>query len=167
MEIVQELQTRESVREKAAAFFGFDQPSAADVIHREDYATDADYVVALAKMEKHMDTPEYQKAIRKAKIEAKQKAEEEEQKARRKEYEEIRKSVHLNDFEQSQVEDEARRRAAADFRDGIISASEISKRALEHLGKLEKEALDKKANNMHFNSLIRRERERNIVRDTE
>lgn len=167
MEIVQELQTRDSVMEKAAAFFGFNQPNATDVIHRENYATDAEYAFALAKMEKDMDTPEYQRAIRKAKVEAKKKADEEEQKARRKEYEEIRKSVHLDSVEQSQVEDEARRRAAADFRDGTISASEISKRALEHLGQLEKEALDKKANNMHFNSLIRRERERNIVRDTE
>lgn len=167
MEIVQELQTRESTRKKAAALFGFDQPRAVDVIHREDFATDAEYAVALAQMEMTMSTPEYQRAIRKATVENRQRAEEEEAKANLEEYAKIRESVTLNSFEQSQVEEKARLLAMDDFRAGKIHASDLGTSAIKHFSRLEKEALDQKASNMHFNSMIRQERNKSVVVEAE
>lgn len=49
MEMNVNIETAESVKEKAKAAFGFDLPSALDLVNRSDYDSDEAYLDACAK----------------------------------------------------------------------------------------------------------------------
>ena len=157
MEIVQELQTREKTAAKAAAAFGFNQPNPEDIIHREDYASDAEYAVALARMTQTMATPEYRAAARKVGVVAHQQNEEAERKRQREEFERIRKEITLDELDQQNVDAEAQRLAKIELAQGKIMASEYGDAILRHAEKLTEKAKDRKAENMMFNAMIRKQ----------
>ena len=157
MEIVQELRTREQIQEKAAAAFGFNQPNPEDIIQREDYESDTEYAVALARMTQIMSTPEYRSAARKAGVVAQRKTEDEEREQQREEFARIRKEVTLDSIDQQNVDEEAERLAKMDLAQGKIRASEFSDAILNHAEKLTKKAKDRKAENLMFNAMIRKQ----------
>ena len=157
MEIVQELQTRESVAKKAVAAFGFNQPNPEDVIHREDYDSDAEYAVALARMTQTMNSPEYRAAARKVGVTAQRDSEDEERKRQREEYKEIRKAVTLSDYELEQIDKEALALARKELASGKIGASELGAAVERIAAELTKKQKDVKAGKMQFNAMFRRE----------
>ena len=152
-----EIVTRESIKEKAAAAFGFNMPNPEDVIHREDYDSDAEYAVALAQMTQTMSTPEYRAAARKVGVAAQQRSEEEERKQQKKEFAEIRKTVTLSEVDERIIDEKARQLAKDDLAAGKITVSQYSNAVLKYADTLTKKALDTKAGNRMFNAKIRRE----------
>lgn len=157
MEIVQELQTREKIQAKAAAAFGLNAPTAEDVIKRSDYPDDVTYTVALARMQKEMDTPEFRAAMRKTGVVRQQESEEEERKQQREEFAEIRKAITLDELDRQNVDAEAQRLAKMELAQGKIMASEYGDAILRHAEKLTEKAKDRKAENMMFNAMIRKQ----------
>ena len=159
-EIVMELQTRDTIRQKAAAALGLNMPSPEDVLHREDFNSDAEFAVALARMTQTMNTPEYRSAARKVGVTAQKQNEDEEREAQRKEYAEIRKSVTLDSVDLEQIDKEALHRARQQLAEGKIGASQLGE-AVEQIAKqLTEKAKDRKAGNIQLNAAFRREAKR-------
>ena len=157
MEIVQELQTREKTAAKAAAAFGFNQPNPEDIVHREDFPDDTQYMLALARTAQLMNSPEYRRAARKAGVVVHQENEEAERKRQREEFKAIRRNVTLEPVDQQNVDAEAQRLAKIDLAQGKIMASEYGDAILRHAEKLTEKAKDRKAENMMFNAMIRKQ----------
>lgn len=164
MEIVQELQTRETTAAKAAAAFGFNQPRPEDVLNREDFDSDVEYALAVAELDRRMNTAEYKAAARRVGVQAKQIDYDKEREEQRKEFAEIRKTVTLNDSEIAEIDREARRLAENDFATGKISSGQIGERATQYVTQLEEAAKDRKAGNMQFNGMFRREIGRGVIK---
>ena len=165
MEIVQEYKGRDNTVAKAVAAFGFNQPNPEDIIHREDYDSDAEYAVALARMTQTMSTPEYRSAARKVGVKAQVKTEEEERTIQRKEYAEIRKTVTLNDYELEQIDREAKEMAREELATGKISAHQLGATIEQFANHLTKERKNQKAANQQINAMFRKEIRRNTVAD--
>ena len=163
MEIVMELQNRDSIRQKAAAALGFNQPNPEDVIHREDYGSDAEYAVALARMTQTMNTPEYRAAARKVGVTAQNRTEEDERAEQRKEYAEIRKTVKLDSVELEQIDREALQLARQQLADGKIAYSQLGETVEQIAKQLTEKAKDRKAGNIQLNAAFRREAKRGQV----
>lgn len=157
MEIVQELQTREKIQAKAAAAFGFNTPNPEDIIKRENFDSDTAYCVALAQMTQTMATPEYRAAARKVGVAVHQENEEAERKRQREEFKKIRKDVTLDSVDQQNIDKEAQQLAKIELAQGKIMASEYGDAILRHADKLTEKAKDRKAENMMFNAMIRKQ----------
>ena len=157
MEIVQELQTREKTAAKAAAAFGFNQPNPEDIVHREDFPDDTQYMLALARTAQLMNSPEYRAAARKAGVVAHQQNEEAERKRQREKFMKIRKEITLDELDKQNVDAEAQRLAKMELAQGKIMASEYGDAILRHAAKLTEKAKDRKAENMMFNAMLRKQ----------
>lgn len=158
-EINGEFITQESTRAKAAAALGLNQPSALDVVHREDYKSDVDYIHALTETQKEMDDPLYQKAARKAAAEAQRRQEEKIREEQRKEYAETLKSVKLDAVDSRAINEEAAAQAQRDLAAGKITYSELGERIMRYGNELTEQKKREKAANMMFNRMMRAGRE--------
>lgn len=81
MNINANIETAESVREKAKAALGLDLTSALDIVTRGDYADDEQYLDAAVKAEMERSNPEYRAIRSRLKAELRQRTEQEERKA--------------------------------------------------------------------------------------
>lgn len=154
-EIIGEFITQESIKAKAASAFGLDQPSALDVVHRENYKSDVDYIHALTETQAKMDNPEYQKAARKVAAEDRRRQEEEIRKAQRREYDEILKSVKLDDIDKRAIDKEAAQEARRDLAAGKITLSELGQRIESYGEKLTDQKRRERAASIQFNRCLR------------
>lgn len=159
-EIVMELQNRDSIRQKAAAALGFNQPNPEDVIHREDYGSDAEYAVALARLTQTMNTPEYRAAARKVGVTAQNRTEEDTRKQQREEFKQIRKTVELDAAELEQIDREALQLARQQLANGRIGASLLGETVETIAKQLMEKRKDQKAGNIQLNAAFRREAKR-------
>lgn len=152
-----EFETKNQTKQRVSASIGFDQPKAEDVIKRESFNSDAEYIVALTQMKMVMATPEYQSAARKTAIEAQQRREAEIKAKQEKLYQKLRKEAVLNSFEEGQVEREARRLADDDVTERKIRVSEYGETVRRYTEELTGKAKDQKAQNGVVNAIFRGE----------
>ena len=142
-------------REKAAAALGTNQRSAFDIVHREDYKTEAEYIQALAATSKALETPEYQKAARKAAEDQIRRNEAEIRKAQRAEFQEIRKGITLQPYQREQIDKQAAEMARADLAAGKIGTADMGKTIEQHAKALQDRETDAQAAAQQFNSFLR------------
>ena len=156
-EIKAEFTTQNDVKEKAANALGLNQKSVFDIVRREDYINEAAYIKALAETSKAMETPEYQRAARKAAEEEKRMSEERVRATQRAEFQAIRQGVTLTPLEQQRVDEQAAELARRDLAAGRIFASDMGRTIEEYASELGNRAKDEKATSVQFNSFIRAE----------
>lgn len=149
--------TKDIIQDRAATAFGLNQKSVFDIVRREDYRTEAEYIQALSDTSKAMETPEYHRAARKAAEEKQRRNEAAIREAQRREFAEIRRGVKLTPMEQEQIDKQAADMARADLASGKIFASGLGARIEEYAERLADKAKDSKASSMQFNNFIRQE----------
>ena len=95
------IETAESVKEKAKAAFGFDLSSALDLVKRGDYDSDEAYLDACTRAELERSSPEYRAARSRLKAEYHARREEQERKAQSENYKAIRRTCPPRSFRKS------------------------------------------------------------------
>lgn len=163
MEINSTFVTADQTRERAAAAFGLNQKSVFDIVHKDDYKTEAEYIQALAETSKAMETPEYQRARRKAEEEQRHRNEAAIRAEQRKEFQSIRRGVTLTQTEKEQIDRQAADLARRDLAAGRIGASALGATIERYAAELEGKEIDAQASARQFNAFIRREVNRATV----
>ncbi len=126
-----------------------------DVVHREDYKTEADYIQALAKTSQVMESDAYRRAVSKASIEARQREEAEIRKAQREEYAEIRKGIKLSEMQQKDIDKRAGEMARADLAAGKIGTADLGRQIEKYAAELGDEEKSTQAAGIQFNNMLR------------
>lgn len=154
-EIQGTITTPEMTRERMKAALGLDQPSALDVVRREDYKSDVEYIHALTETQAMMDAPEYQKAARRVAAEKQRRQEQETREAQRKEYDEILKDVTLQEYQKKEIDTKATEMARRDLAAGKIFASDLGRRIEKYAAELTEEKKRELAANIQMNRMFR------------
>ena len=155
MNINANIETAESIKERAKAAFGFDMPSALDLCSRSDFATDEQYLDACTRAEMERSSPEYRAARSRLKAEYRQRTEEQERRAQDEAYKTIRAAVTLDSIDQRNIDEKAADLARQDLAAGRIAASGLGDAIAKHAEKLGEERKTEKASAQMFNSMIR------------
>lgn len=151
------IETAESVKEKAKAAFGFDLSSALDLVERSDYDTDEQYLDACTRAELERSSPEYRAARSRLKAEFRARQEAKQRKAQAENYKAIRSSVSLDSVDQHNIDEEAADLARRDLAANRIAASELGATIERYAQELSEKKKDSKASNALFNAMIRGE----------
>ncbi len=155
MEMNTNIETAESVKEKAKAALGFDLPSALDLVNRSDYDSDEAYLDACARAEMERNSPEYRAVRKRLKAEYRQRTEEQERKAQEEAYRSIRAGVSLDSLDQRNIDQEAADLARRDLAANRIAASELGATIERYAKELSEKKKDSKASNVLFNAMLR------------
>ena len=158
MNINANIETAESVREKAKAASGLDLTSALDIVNSGDYADDEQYLDAAVKAEMERSNPEYRAIRSRLKAELRQRTEQEERKAQSEAYKAIRAGVSLDSVDQKNIDTEAADLARRDLAAGRISASTLGATIEQYARDLSEKKKDSKAANQLFNAMLRGQR---------
>ena len=155
MEMKANIETRESVKEKAKAALGLDLSSALDLVKRSDYDSDEAYLDACARAEMERNSPEYRAVRKRLKAEYRQRTEEQERKAQGEAYRSIRAGVSLDSLDQRNIDQEAADLARRDLAANRIAASELGATIERYAKELSEKKKDSKASNVLFNAMLR------------
>ena len=155
MEVQANFITKDSIKDKAAAALGLGAQSAFDVVKREDFKSEAEYIRALAETSKALESPEYQRARRRAAEEELRRKERETREKQREEFRRIRAGIKLTPHEQQQIDTKAAEMARADFAAGRIGASALGATIERYAAELEGKEIDAQASAQQFNAFIR------------
>ena len=155
MNINANIETAESIKERAKAAFGFDLPSVFDLLERSDYDSDEAYLDACTRAEMERSSPEYRAARSRLKAEYRQRTEEQERKAQDEAYKTIRAAVTLDSIDQRNIDEKAADLARRDLAAGRIAASGLGDAIAKYAEKLGEERKTEKASAQMFNSMIR------------
>ncbi len=142
-------------KEKLRAALGMNTPEATDIIKRNDYKTQAEYLSALVEFSSKLNDPDVKRALRMAEREQVEEDEQEVRKAQRKEYGELLKAVELGELDQKAVEREATRLAHDDLAAGRIGVSEHGERIIKYAKELTEKRRQEIATAKQFNDSIR------------
>lgn len=149
------IETAESVKEKAKAALGLDLSSALDLVKRGDYDSDEAYLDACTRAEMERSSPEYRAARSRLKAEYRARQEAEQRKAQAENYKAIRSSVSLDSVDQHSIDEEAADLARRDLAANRIAASELGKAIERYAQELSEKKKDSKASNALFNAMLR------------
>ena len=149
------IETAESVKEKAKAAFGFDLSSALDLVKRGDYDSDEAYLDACTRAELERSSPEYRAARSRLKAEYHARREEQERKAQSENYKAIRSSVSLDNVDKHNIDEEAAALARRDLSANRIAASDLGATIEKYAAELTEKAKDSKASSALFNAMLR------------
>ena len=149
------IETAESVKEKAKAALGLDLSSALDLVKRGDYDSDEAYLDACARAELERSSPEYRAARSRLKAEYRARQEAQERKAQAENYKAIRSSVSLDSVDQHNIDEQAADLARRDLAANRIVASELGKAIAKYAQELSEKKKDSKASNALFNAMLR------------
>ena len=149
------IETAESVKEKAKAAFGFDLSSALDLVKRGDYDSDEAYLDACTRAELERSSPEYRAARSRLKAEYHARREEQERKAQSENYKAIRSSVSLDSVDKHNIDEEAAALARRDLAANRITASELGKTIERYAKELGEKRKSEKATSAMFNAVLR------------
>lgn len=155
MNINANIETAESVREKAKAAFGLDMPSALDVVARGDFATDEQYLDACTRAELERSSPEFRAARSRLKAEYRARQEEQERKAQAENYKAIRANIGLDSVDKRNIDEQAADLARRDLAANRIPASELGATIERYAQELSEKKKDSKASNALFNAMLR------------
>lgn len=147
----------DDLREKAAVAFGLNVPEASDLVNRADYATQAEYYAALADMKIRLQDPEFQRAIRKARMSGQVEDERAKRKRELEEFKQYRKSANVEEFEQRDIDKQAAQMARDDLARGKISSAELGERIAIYADRLSDKLKDQKASSAQINALFRKQ----------
>lgn len=149
------IETAESVKEKAKAALGLDLSSALDLVKRGDYDSDEAYLDACTRAEMERSSPEYRAARSRLKAEYRARQEAEQRKAQAENYKAIRSSVSLDSVDQHSIDEEAADLARRDLAANRIAASALGKTIERYAQELSEKKKDSKASNALFNAMLR------------
>ena len=149
------IETAESVKEKAKAAFGFDLSSALDLVNRSDYDSDEAYLDAAAKAELERSSPEYRAARSRLKAEYRARQEKEQRTAQNEAYKSIRAEVLLDALDRRKIDEQAADLARRDLAANRIAASELGRTVERYAQKLGEKRKDEKASGALFNAMLR------------
>ena len=149
------IETAESVKEKAKAALGLDLSSALDLVKRGDYDSDEAYLDACTRAEMERSSPEYRAARSRLKAEYRARQEAEQRKAQAENYKAIRSSVSLDSVDQHSIDEEAADLARRDLAADRSAASELGKTIERYAQELSEKKKDSKASNALFNAMLR------------
>lgn len=155
MNINANIETAESVKEKAKAAFGFDLSSALDLCSRSDFATDEQYLDACTRAELERSSPEYRSVRCRLKSEFRARQEEQERKAQAENYKAIRANIGLDSVDKHDIDEEAADLARRDLAANRIPASELGATIERYAQELSEKKKDSKASNALFNAMLR------------
>ena len=155
MEMNTNIETAESVKEKAKAASGFDLPSALDLVNRSDYDSDEAYLDACARAEMERNSPEYRAVRKRLKAEYRQRTEEQERKAQKEAYRSIRAGVSLDSLDQRNIDQEAADLARRDLAANRIAASELGTTIEKYASQLSEKRKNENATATMFNQMLR------------
>ena len=145
-----------SKNERLASMFGLNMPTVDDIVKREDYKSEAEYLTALADFSSKMEKPEVQRALRRAGRDRIAENDEAIRKEQREEYTKIRQSVKLDSTDEDAINKEAERLAQADLASGRIKYSQLGKAVKEYGDTLTAKRKDEIASMQQFNGLLRK-----------
>ena len=155
MNINANIETAESVKEKAKAAFGLDMPSALDVVARGDFATDEQYLDACTRAELERGSAEFRSVRSRLKAEYRARQEEEQLQAQAENYKAIRANIGLDGVDKRSIDMEAANLARRDLAANRIAASDLGKAIEKYAEELTEKAKDSKASNALFNAMLR------------
>lgn len=155
MNINANIETAESVREKAKAALGFDLSSSLDICNRDDYATDEAYLDACARAEVERNSPSFRAARSRLKAEYRARQEEQERKAQAENYKAIRANIGLDSVDKHNIDEEAADLARRDLAANRIAASALGVAIEKYAQELSEKRKDEKAAAQMFNSILR------------
>lgn len=155
MNINANIETAESVKEKAKAAFGFDLSSALDLCSRSDFATDEQYLDACTRAELERSSPEYRAARSRLKAEYRARQEAQQRKTQNEAYKVIRTNVSLDNLDRRNIDEEAADLARRDLAANRIPASELGATIERYAQELSEKKKDSKASNALFNAMLR------------
>ena len=155
MNINANIETAESIKERAKAAFGFDLPSVFDLLERSDYDSDEAYLDACTRAEMERSSPEYRAARSRLKAEYHARRDEQERKAQSENYKEIRGRVILDSVDKHNIDEEAAALARRDLSANRIAASDLGATIEKYAAELTEKAKDSKASNALFNAMLR------------
>ena len=155
MNINAHLETADSVREKAKSALGFDRSSALDLVNREAFASDEDYLDAAAKAELERSSREYRAARSRLKAEYRARLEDEQRSAQKETYKTLRAEATLDDLDRRTIDEQAVSLARRDLVANRIGASELGKTIERYAKELGEKRKSEKASAALFNSMLR------------
>lgn len=155
MNINANIETAESVKEKAKAALGFDLSSALDLCSRSDFATDEQYLDACTRAELERSSPEYRSVRCRLKSELRARQEAKERKAQAENYKAIRANIGLDSVDKHNIDEEAADIARRDLAANRIPASELGATIERYAQELSEKKKDSKAGNALFNAMLR------------
>lgn len=155
MNLEANIESKDTIREKAKAAFGFDLSSALDLCRRDDYDSDEAYLDACTRAELERSSPEYRAARSRLKAEYRQRTEERERKAQAENYKTIRAGISLDDLDRRNIDEQAASLARRDLAAGRITASGLGDAIANYAEKLGEQRKDEKASGQLFNKLLR------------
>lgn len=155
MDLIANIETAESTREKVVAAFGFDCASALDLVRRSDYATDEQYLDAAAKAELERANPEYRAARSRLKREYLARQEAEQRESQKALYKVVRANTGLDSLDRRNIDQQASELARRDLAANRIAASELGATIEQYAKKLSEERKNERAAGQVFNMLLR------------
>ena len=155
MNLEANIESKDTIREKAKAAFGFDLSSVLDLCRRDDYDSDEAYLDACTRAEMERSSPEYRAARGRLKAEYRARQEKEQRAAQGEAYRSIRAAVALDDLERRNIDEEAASLARRDLAANRIAASELGNTIERYAQELSEKKKDSKASNALFNAMLR------------
>ncbi len=149
------IETSESVKEKAKAAFGFDLSSALDLVKRSDYDSDEAYLDACTRAEVERSSPEYRAARSRLKAEFNARRDAEQRQAQGEAYKTIRAAITLDSIDQRNIDEKAADLARRDLAANRIAASALGATIEKYAQTLSEKRKDEKASNSLFNAMLR------------
>lgn len=149
------IETKETTRARVKAAFGFDQPSALDLVKRSDYPDDESYLGAAAKAEMERSDPAYREARNRLKAEYEQRQAAQRKEAQDASYKRIRADIGLDELDRRNIDAEAAELARRDLAANRISVSALGETIEKYAAELGEKRKDEKAAAQHFNAILR------------
>lgn len=155
MEVNANIESKDTIREKAKAAFGFDLSSALDLVKRSDYGSDEAYLDACTHAELERSNPGYRAARSRLKAEYRARQEEQERKAQAENYKTIRAGISLDDLDRRNIDEQAADLARRDLAANRIAASALGATIEKYAQTLSEKRKDEKASSSLFNAMLR------------
>ena len=155
MNLEANIESKDTIREKAKAAFGFDLSSALDLVKRSDYDSDEAYLDVCTRAELERSSPEYRAARSRLKTEYRARQEAEQRKAQSENYRMIRAGVSLDNVDQHNIDAEAADLARRDLAANRIAASALGATIKKYAQELSEKRKDEKASAELFNKMLR------------
>ena len=142
----------------ARRFFGTGSERGIDVLKREAYDSDEQFLDAVAFFDQQRATPEFKAARKEAAREFQQRQEKAERERQRQEYQSILAGTTLDSFTESQIRSRAQEQAAADLKGGRIGPKQLADTVREYETTLTERAKSEKAASVQMNAAFRQAR---------
>ena len=133
-------------------------PDAMNDFNRDDFASDAAFLDAVATENVRRNTPEYQAAYKEATNKLREMQREKDMKEAERQYAEAKAKIQLSEFKQNQLRSKAVNRAEVDLQSGKIKAEDFEATANKYYDEYVNKEKGDQVINQRFNDIIRGKR---------